>query len=509
MDGEAALDTKALLWRLAIGDTGWQLSMHASAMSRSSRRDVGSMATMATAATAAGAILLAGCGGHEHRIQAAAPASSGRTGSAAPLPGNPGGTASHAASSMASTEPAGQFNIAFAGDVHFAERTATRLAANPATAFGASAAVLSDADLTMVNLETAIAVGGRPESKSFTFQAPPSAFTALADAGVDVVTMANNHAADYGSAGLSQTLAAIGHSGFPVVGIGQNAAMAYAPYYRTVNGVRIAIVAASQVQDETLAHFSATDTSPGIANAYSDRLVASVRAAKAHADAFPASSSVGFFLDHAGEAAAEHLAHHGVIVAGGKLGGLDVELAVLRLFETFRSRHDKGAQGMGALDMGIVIDLDAAGRLFQPEHVGHAFQQLGLGAVLGQAAAQLLAGIGQGAFHDLALFAALGGGDFHPVFGAQGQRLGQQFAVRQFFAGEDQFGRDAFVIELADKAFQHLAQRNVIGVAREIGTVAPILPGAEEEDLDAGMAAFAVQAANRSASSKVDGFTPW
>ena len=50
--------------------------------------------------------------------------------------------------------------MAFAGDVHFAERTADRLAANPATAFGVAAAELSAADLTMVNLETAIAVGG-------------------------------------------------------------------------------------------------------------------------------------------------------------------------------------------------------------------------------------------------------------------------------------------------------------------------------------------------------------
>jgi len=180
-------------------------------------------------------------------------------------------------------EPAGQFTIAFAGDVHFAGRTLSRLA-SPATAFGAAAAVLADADLTMVNLETAIAVGGRPEQKSFTFQAPPSALTALADAGVDVATMANNHGADYGLDGLHQTLAAISRSGFPVIGIGANAAAAYTPYYRTVNGVRIAIVAASQVQDETLAHFSATDTSPGIANAYSDRLLAEVRTAKAHAD---------------------------------------------------------------------------------------------------------------------------------------------------------------------------------------------------------------------------------
>lgn len=174
--------------------------------------------------------------------------------------------------------------MAFAGDVHFAERTATLLARDPATAFGASAAVLGRADLTMVNLETAIAVGGRPEAKSFTFQAPPAAFTALADAGVDVATMANNHGVDFGSAGLTQTLAAIRRSGFPVVGIGADAAAAYAPYYRTVRGVRVAIVAASQVTDETLAHFTATATSGGIASAYSDRLLAAARTARAHAD---------------------------------------------------------------------------------------------------------------------------------------------------------------------------------------------------------------------------------
>ena len=174
--------------------------------------------------------------------------------------------------------------MAFAGDVHFAERTATRLAADPATAFGPSAAVLSAADLTMVNLETAIAVGGAAQNKSFTFEAPPSAFTALKDAGVDVATMANNHGADYGSGGLGQTLTAISASQFSVVGIGANADAPYAAYYKTVNGVRVAILAATQVQDETLANFTATASSPGVASAFTEQFLAGVRAAKARAD---------------------------------------------------------------------------------------------------------------------------------------------------------------------------------------------------------------------------------
>ncbi len=177
--------------------------------------------------------------------------------------------------------PSGRFTFAFAGDVNFAERTAARLAQGPSTAFGVATAQLSKADLAMVNLETAIAIGGRPEIKSFTFQAPPSALTAMRAAGVDIATMANNHGADYGAAGLQQTLTAIAASRFPVVGIGANATQAYAPYTTTVNGVRIAVLAASQVRDETLAHFTAGPSSPGIANAYSDELVQGVRAARA------------------------------------------------------------------------------------------------------------------------------------------------------------------------------------------------------------------------------------
>ncbi len=42
--------------------------------------------------------------------------------------------------------------------------------------------------------------------------------------------MANNHGADYGAAGLRDTLAAIRSLRFPVVGVGADAAAAFAPY---------------------------------------------------------------------------------------------------------------------------------------------------------------------------------------------------------------------------------------------------------------------------------------
>ena len=178
--------------------------------------------------------------------------------------------------------PPGVFTVAFAGDVHFSGRVRSRLDQNPATVFAQAKAQIDKADLTMVNLETALTNGGVPQNKEYHFRAPPlPALTALRDAGIDVATMANNHGADYGTPGLHDTLAAIQKSGFPVIGIGKDADQAFAPYTTTLNGVKVAIIAADQVQDETtLSLFSAGPDKPGVANAYSSRLITAVKQAR-------------------------------------------------------------------------------------------------------------------------------------------------------------------------------------------------------------------------------------
>jgi poly-gamma-glutamate capsule biosynthesis protein CapA/YwtB (metallophosphatase superfamily) len=66
-----------------------------------------------------------------------------------------------------------------------------------------------------------------------------------------------------------------------VIGIGADAAQAYAPYKTTINGVKVAFLAATQVQDETLANWTAGPDSPGVASAFSAQLITNVKAAKA------------------------------------------------------------------------------------------------------------------------------------------------------------------------------------------------------------------------------------
>src|SRR5579862_132341 len=190
--------------------------------------------------------------------------------------------ASHSAtpSSRTASAPAaaGSVTLAFAGDVHFTGRTAPLLN-DPATAFGPVAAVLKSADFTAVNLETAVTSGGTPQPKTYHFRTTPLAFTALRDAGVDLVTMANNHVLDYGRAGLADTLAAARAKRFPYVGIGKDAAAAWAPYVATIKGTRIAVIGVSQVA-ELASSWVATPTRPGEANAIDlPRTLAAVRAA--------------------------------------------------------------------------------------------------------------------------------------------------------------------------------------------------------------------------------------
>ena len=141
--------------------------------------------------------------------------------------------------------------LAFGGDVHFEGVVRPRLA-DPATALAPIQPVLAGADLAVVNLETAVTDRGTPAPKQYLFRAPATAFPALRAGGVTVATMANNHGMDYGVVGLADSLAAAAAAGFPVIGIGTDAAAAYAPYLTTIKGQRIAVLAATQVLDENL-----------------------------------------------------------------------------------------------------------------------------------------------------------------------------------------------------------------------------------------------------------------
>ena len=190
--------------------------------------------------------------------------------------------------------PRGRVTLAFAGDMHFEYQLAALLH-HPRGALGPIAETLGAADLTMVNLESSISERGLPEAKElevpsqrFHFRTSPAALDVLAAAGVDVVTVANNHGADYGPVGLADTLAAIRTSPIPVVGVGRDRRAAFTPYRVSVRGTDFAFFGADgSMREGASSVWAAGPTTPGIAAAHADRpraLLAAVRNASRRAD---------------------------------------------------------------------------------------------------------------------------------------------------------------------------------------------------------------------------------
>jgi poly-gamma-glutamate synthesis protein (capsule biosynthesis protein) len=78
------------------------------------------------------------------------------------------------------------------------------------------------ADLFVLNLECCISERGKPVPKVFNFRAPPAAVETLLHLGVDCVTLANNHALDYGPDALLDTFAHLREAGIAWAGAGEN-----------------------------------------------------------------------------------------------------------------------------------------------------------------------------------------------------------------------------------------------------------------------------------------------
>src|ERR671935_499719 len=106
-------------------------------------------------------------------------------------------------------------------------------------------AVAREADLFVLNLECCISERGErwPDPrKPFFFRAPPAATEVLTRLGVDCVTLANNHALDYGAEALLDTFEHLRSAGIAWVGAGPTRADARAPAVLEAKGLRLAVL---------------------------------------------------------------------------------------------------------------------------------------------------------------------------------------------------------------------------------------------------------------------------
>jgi poly-gamma-glutamate capsule biosynthesis protein CapA/YwtB (metallophosphatase superfamily) len=149
--------------------------------------------------------------------------------------------------------------------------------------------IFDAADYTIGNLESAVGVTGEPANKRYPLRSPPEAAQSLALAGVDLVSLANNHAMDFGPESLLEGIDLLHEAGVATVGGGADDAAAHAPHIAEIGGLTVAFLGYVHVPIEALTHFdteswTATADEPGLAWAYPERIQADVVAVRPEVD---------------------------------------------------------------------------------------------------------------------------------------------------------------------------------------------------------------------------------
>jgi poly-gamma-glutamate synthesis protein (capsule biosynthesis protein) len=141
--------------------------------------------------------------------------------------------------SLAHSETA---TISFVGDVNFTGRIGEQMAVSGTTwPFEKVKDILVKADYRVCNLESPAGIGGAKYcEKSVYFKANPQYLDALTDGGFNMVSLANNHALDYGPEVLSQTCQELDKRNIAYIGIRQNNKDPYIPKIVKINGLTVA-----------------------------------------------------------------------------------------------------------------------------------------------------------------------------------------------------------------------------------------------------------------------------
>jgi poly-gamma-glutamate synthesis protein (capsule biosynthesis protein) len=154
--------------------------------------------------------------------------------------------------------------LALAGDTMLGRCVADRLREAPPESLFAPELVeaVGAADACIVNLECCISERGTPApGRAFNFRAPPVGVEALAYLGVDCVTLANNHALDFGPEAVLDTFEHLRAARIAWVGAGQDEEDARRPALLEAAGERVSIVAFA----DHPAEYAAAPGRPGIA----------------------------------------------------------------------------------------------------------------------------------------------------------------------------------------------------------------------------------------------------
>lgn len=150
--------------------------------------------------------------------------------------------------------------LLIAGDWYASGRMPVEAVEDESTA--AVVRLLRGADVAFANLETPLTTRGVAQEKLSALRADPALADDLVAAGVDIVTLANNHMLDYGPEGLLDTLDALDARGVAHVGAGRSLEHARAPHVLRGPGGSIGFLGFASTLPQT---FAAGPARPGVA----------------------------------------------------------------------------------------------------------------------------------------------------------------------------------------------------------------------------------------------------
>ncbi len=205
-------------------------------------------------------------------------------GSAAAAPSLP--PLEDSASHEGSIPESSSVRLLFAGDILFTEVPLSRYRLDGVSSF-ASEDLLEEfqqADIFMLNEEFPFSTRGTAApDKQYTFQVDPAYVSIFQELSVDVVTVANNHALDFGTEAFLDTLDTLDQAGILKAGGGRNLQEASSPVIVETDGMRIALFGASRVIP--VSSWNAGQNSPGMLTAYDSSLLEQqIRSVRADCD---------------------------------------------------------------------------------------------------------------------------------------------------------------------------------------------------------------------------------
>lgn len=142
------------------------------------------------------------------------------------------------------------FTMTFVGDTYYNERRVSQYENSGVAGLldETLLGLMQEADVAVLNNECALSDGGEAmEDKEYTYRMTPALTQSYVDMGIDLVTLANNHALDFGTEALEDTFETLDQYGVDYIGAGMDYERSKQAMVYEIEGKTVAVLAASRV----------------------------------------------------------------------------------------------------------------------------------------------------------------------------------------------------------------------------------------------------------------------